>query len=36
MDDLLELLCLKFELPNHGNDFKVWEKQNLTGFCQDV
>jgi len=30
VDDLLELLHLKFELLNHGNDSKVWEKQNLT------
>ncbi len=28
--------CLKFELLNHGNDFKVWKKQNLTKACQDV
>jgi hypothetical protein len=27
---------LKFELLNHGNDFKVWEKQNLTRSYQDV
>ncbi len=31
MDDLLELFCLKFELFNHGNDFKVSEISNLTG-----
>ncbi len=29
-------IILKFELRNHGNDFKIWEKQNLTGSCQDV
>jgi hypothetical protein len=33
VDDLLELLHLKFELFSHGNDFKVWEKQNLMGSC---
>jgi hypothetical protein len=32
----MELLCLKFELFNHGNDFKVQDKQNLMGSCQDV
>jgi len=33
VDDLLELLHLKFKLLSHGNGFKVWEKQNLTGYC---
>jgi hypothetical protein len=33
---LIGTIVLKFELLNHGNDFKVWEKQNLTGTCQDV
>jgi hypothetical protein len=28
--------CLKFELLSHGNDFKVWEKQNLARSYQDV
>jgi hypothetical protein len=36
VDDLLELLRLKFELLKYGNDFKIWEKLNLTGSCQDV
>ncbi len=36
MDDLLELLRLKFELFSHGNDFKIWEKLNLIRSCQDV
>ncbi len=36
MDDLLELLHLKFELLSHGNDFKVWGKQNLLKSYFDV
>jgi hypothetical protein len=28
--------CLKFELLSHGNDFKIWEKQNLQNLIKII